>query len=82
VQAFVLSAIKYKLGSSPADMKKLMSNTCLIGAILKQHIIPGLYTTEQLDEIYSKPSLLITQKWDPQTKKKVNVHWPLKFKTR
>eukprot|EP00775_Hariotina_reticulata_P006740 gene6740-6960_t len=61
MQAFILSAIKYKLGSSPADMKKLMGNTCLIGAILKQHIIPGVFTTEQLRQIYSKPSLLITQ---------------------
>lgn len=27
-------------------MKKVMANTCLINAILKQHIIPGVHTTQ------------------------------------
>jgi hypothetical protein len=41
LQAFIMAGLKYKLGSRPEDMQKIMQNTCLINAILKQHIIPG-----------------------------------------
>jgi hypothetical protein len=40
-QAFIMAGLKYKLGSRPEDMQRIMQNTCLINAILKQHIIPG-----------------------------------------
>lgn len=27
-----------------------------------------------------RPSVLVTKKWDPKTKKMLSVNWPLKFK--
>eukprot|EP00775_Hariotina_reticulata_P006741 gene6741-6961_t len=79
--AFVVAGIKYKLGTSPADLKKFMSNTCLINAVLKQHIIAGVYDTAALKTISSKPSMLVTQQYTTQQRKMVNAAWPLKFKT-
>ncbi|WIA19017.1 hypothetical protein OEZ85_003678 [Tetradesmus obliquus] len=76
--AFILAGLKYKLGSRPEDMQKIMQNTCLINAILKQHIIPGVYNTTQLRKLYSKPSMLVTKK--AEGSKMVPVYWPLKFK--
>lgn len=70
--------MKYKLGTSPKDIDRFMQNSCLIMAILKQHIIPGVYNTTQLQKLYTKPSMLVTHKYDG--KKMVSVNWPLKFK--
>lgn len=81
LQAFVSAGIKYKMGTRPEDLQRIFKNTCLINAILRQHIIPGVYNTTQLHSVYEKQSLLITKKYDNATKKAVAVSWPLRFRT-
>jgi hypothetical protein len=61
-QAFIMAGLKYKLGSRPEDMQRIMQNTCLINAILKQHIIPGTCTAQHCSAFgtwlqYSRQSL-------------------------
>lgn len=82
-QAFIKSAVKLRtLGHKGVDAGSVMKNHCLIGAILKQHMLPGVYDTDRLAALAGKPgqaSMLVTKKMVPNTKGKLTVSWPLKF---
>jgi hypothetical protein len=78
-QAFIKAAMKLKNLAKGPDSAALMTNHCLVTAILKQHMVPGRYDTAALKEMESSPSMLVTKKMVPNTKGKVTVSWPLKI---
>jgi hypothetical protein len=80
LQAFIRAAMRLR-GASRGGMGagELMKNHCLIAAILKQHMLPGVYETAQLEQMDRRGSMLVTKKTDPATGEQVSVSWPLKF---
>lgn len=79
--ALFKASVKLRNGRPLSELAPMAKNTCLITAVLKQHIMPGVHTVAQLRRSNTQASMLVTKKWNARSSRKVSVNWPLKLRT-